>query len=136
MNIFIVDKDLHKSAELLCNQHLNKQILELCQILSTNGYGPYKPTHKNHPATIWAGNNLNFCFEYLTILANEWFSRTGKWHKSYIDTCNYEDTIPANHHDTGDAFPIRNDLDLINSKYVEWASRDKPMHPKFTRRVA
>lgn len=134
MNIFILDNDLERSAEMLSDQHLNKQILELAQVLSTVGYGPYKPTHKNHPATIWAAENLNFCFQYFSILAKEYYSRTGKWHKSYIDVCNYEDDIPAHYVDSSSKFPIRNDLELVKEKFREWLSRSKPFVPKWTNR--
>ena len=133
MNIFILNKDLKTSAELLCDQHLNKQVLELAQVLSTNGYGSYRPTHKNHPVTLWAGRNLRFCFKYLEVLAEEYTRRTGKVHKSYMDTIKYRNNIPPEYIDSNDTFPIRNDLDLILEKYKEWASRDKPIYPRYVR---
>lgn len=133
MNLFILSEDMYESAKLLCDQHLNKQILELAQMLSTSGYGPYKPTHKNHPASRWVQNNLCFSFEYLKVLADEWFDRTGNWHKSYVDTCNYEDHIPAGYKDTGEAFPIENGPELIQRKYAEWASRPRKIIPRFSK---
>jgi hypothetical protein len=132
MNIFILDSDINRSAQLLCDQHLIKQILELAQTLSVHGYGVYKPTHKNHPVTIWVGQNLRYCFKYLEALQQEYYKRTGKTHKSYIDTINYKDNIPNDYTDLSNLFPIKNDLELVKHKYIEWTSRPKPMIPRWT----
>ena len=70
MNIFATDID-HKIAALsLDNKRLVKMILESTQLLCTavNEYGgisPYRTTHKNHPASIWARRNIeNFTWLY------------------------------------------------------------------------
>lgn len=70
MNIFVLDPDPAIAASLHCDQHLSKMILESAQMLSTvasklldpptfasGNY--YKPTHVNHPCTLWAGESLN-----------------------------------------------------------------------------
>ncbi len=63
MNIFVLDKDIEKCAEFHCDLHVVKMILESAQMLCTvcheNGVpAPYKPTHRHHPCTIWAGESL------------------------------------------------------------------------------
>lgn len=85
MNIFVLDKDPVIAAQMHCNKHVVKMILETAQILSTAvWYGPfikdpgmekepyislmakfvrekepfiYKPTHRKHPCVLWAGDN-------------------------------------------------------------------------------
>ena len=58
MNIFYLDEDLRKCAELHCDKHVVKMILEYAQLLSSacrvSGLDVgYKLTHKNHPCAIW-----------------------------------------------------------------------------------
>jgi hypothetical protein len=92
LNIFITDIDPQKSASYLDTIRLNKQILELAQIISTvlikhNAKGDYlyKSTHENHPITKWAGENIEnllFCIKFLIECAKEFYKRRGKLHKS------------------------------------------------------
>lgn len=71
MNIFILDYDLRKNAEYHCDQHVNKMILEAAQIACTVAQTcgitnvPYKPTHANHPCTVWARKSVE---NYLYLL--------------------------------------------------------------------
>jgi len=82
MNIFILDKDPIISAQMQCDKHIVKMPLETAQMLCSvwHRYGsadrvPYKEAHKNHPCTLWAGNDahnydwlwqhgMELCFEY------------------------------------------------------------------------
>ena len=57
MNIFILDTNPETAAEMHCDKHVNKMILESAQMLSTVLDGPYKPTHKNHPCTLWVAES-------------------------------------------------------------------------------
>jgi len=62
MNIFYLDERPRVAAQYHCDKHVVKMILESAQILCTvaNRYGidtPYKPTHKNHPSVLWAGES-------------------------------------------------------------------------------
>lgn len=69
MNIFVTDRCPQKSAQDLDNKRVNKMILESVQMLSTalsfyeaplrylpvtQRGTPYRPTHKNHPCSVWA----------------------------------------------------------------------------------
>ena len=72
MNIFVVDKDPWVAAQMLCDRHVVKMILESAQMLSTvmhkNGDpGPIRPTHHNHPCTVWAGASFD---NYLWLCAH------------------------------------------------------------------
>lgn len=63
MNIFVLDSDVRKCARYHADRHVVKMILEstqmLCTVLHRHGVeAPYKPTHRNHPCTIWAGESL------------------------------------------------------------------------------
>lgn len=86
MNIFALDKDIVKCAQMHCNRHLIKQILEHNQLMSTahrmldgrmveakskTGRNVvrhvfddereerlYKLTHINHPSAVWARDNV------------------------------------------------------------------------------
>jgi Pyrimidine dimer DNA glycosylase len=66
MNIFALDPDPAIAASMHCDQHLHKMILESAQIVSTVLWdrvspmvrlGLYKPTHINHPCTLWAAKS-------------------------------------------------------------------------------
>ena len=82
MNIFILDEDPIISAQMQCDKHIVKMPLEtaqmLCSVWHRYGQGmnvPYKEAHKNHPCTLWAGDDarhydwlwqhgMELCFEY------------------------------------------------------------------------
>ena len=64
MNIFYLDEDPILAAQMHCDKHEVKMILESAQLLSTahrlldgnklaDERGLYKATHKNHPSSIW-----------------------------------------------------------------------------------
>jgi len=95
MNIFILDKDPVVSAQMQCDKHVQKMLLESAQMLSTahrvlDGtleYRPtkdgkrkikywrlsdnrestmYKATHPNHPCNIWTrATNNNYTWHYV-----------------------------------------------------------------------
>lgn len=88
MNIFILDEDPQLAAKYHCDRHLSKMILESAQMLSTVLSGPYKPTHKNHPCTLWVAEsqaNAEWLMTLAWHLNNEWRSRYGhnRNHKSW-----------------------------------------------------
>lgn len=73
------------------DKHCVKMILEYAQILSTvharyNSHNDsmYKPTHKNHPSTLWAGDSkahYQWLYDLLVELCKEYTHRYGKVHK-------------------------------------------------------
>ena len=63
MNIFILDESPIISAQMQCDKHIVKMPLETAQMLCSvwHRYGqadrvPYKEAHRNHPCTLWAGD--------------------------------------------------------------------------------
>ena len=93
MNIFAVDRCPRKSAEMMLDKHIVKMPLETAQILSTvhDRYDTwvepmYKPTHKHHPSTLWAGDdvkNYMWLFDHFVALNDEYQYRYGKTHLSF-----------------------------------------------------
>ena len=100
MNLFFLNYNVKSIASDHCNKHCIKMILELTQMLYTAWwfgrdhlpmpimescpYDPYRPTHKNHPVSIWVRASkihyewtLNIAFA----LCDEYYSRYGKIHK-------------------------------------------------------
>ena len=94
MNIFVLDNDPYVAAQMMCDKHVVKMILEGCQMLSTvhsldvvqdNKPKLYKPCFHNHPCTIWARaskSNYYWLANHTYELTNEYTSRYGKVHKS------------------------------------------------------
>lgn len=54
MNIFALHQDPQIAAQMHCDKHVVKMILESAHMLSTICGEGYKPTHQNHPCTKWA----------------------------------------------------------------------------------
>lgn len=103
MNIFFLHMDPNTCAQMHCDKHVIKMILETCQMLCSVWhiidnehiiYTPeYKLAHKNHPCSVWAResqkNYLWLC-ELGLELCKEYTYRYGKIHKSqeYIEDLN------------------------------------------------
>ena len=95
MNIFYVDKDPKVCAEMHCDKHVVKMIVEYAQLLSTahrvldgDDANPnlYKIAHKNHPSTIWTRSSkqhYKWLFRLFRKLNIEYGIRYGKVHKSW-----------------------------------------------------
>ena len=95
MNIFIYDKDIKKNAQYHPDKHVVKMQLELAQMLSTvyseltGEYNNlYKPTHSNHPCTLWVKEsyaNFKYAIDLFYALHDEWNYRYqhNKIHKSF-----------------------------------------------------
>lgn len=98
MNIFVLDYDPKRCAELHCDKHVVKMISEYCQLIFTTLHVHYKdvdfdimkPTHTNHPCRKWLDNsytNYKWLTKLLDNLHDEWKLRydhpESKVHKSY-----------------------------------------------------
>lgn len=130
MNLFVLSLDADENAEMHCDQHVVKMILEGAQLLSTavvvhqalcenvgrsltrdeikrihmywdsmDALKPYKPTHVNHPLTIWtrtSKKNFMFVKSYVHALHNEYQRRYAKMHKSAMvaDSLEPPSTMP------------------------------------------
>ena len=93
MNIFFLSADPEEAAQMSCDRHSIKMILESAQMLSTvlrqHGYDGetyiYGMTHVKHPSTIWAGKtlaNFEWLLSHSLALCREYTHRYGKFHKS------------------------------------------------------
>ena len=97
MNIFILDTNPDTAAQMLCDKHVVKMILESAQMLCTvaheNGFdAPYRKTHPQHPCTLWTGQskaNWDWLMRHALAMCAEYTRRYGKIHKSrsVIDWC-------------------------------------------------
>lgn len=91
MNIFVLDTNPRLAAQMQCDKHVVKMVLESAQILSTvmqEKYPSdvwYRSTHKNHPCVKWASgsySNFMWLLAHGWGLADEYAHRYGKKHKS------------------------------------------------------
>lgn len=88
MNVFILDRNMEKSAQMLDDSHLRSQINEACQILMAN-YNKYehpeaKIGHVSHPVTkYYYRNGFELC-SYLFHLLCEYRWRFRKEHQNWF----------------------------------------------------
>jgi len=89
MNVFYLDNDPVKAAELHYNKHVVKMVLEAAQLLCTahhilgDGNVPYKKTHMNHPSAVWTRSSIDnymWVYNYMLALGNEYTRRYGRTH--------------------------------------------------------
>ena len=94
MNIFYLDRDPVVAAQMMCDKHVVKMILESAQMLSTahrvidgdyraDRGGFYKMAHKNHPSTKWvraSKKNYEWLWLHFDALLKEYTHRYGKHH--------------------------------------------------------
>lgn len=114
MNIFYLDSDPKLAAQMLCDKHVVKMTLETAQLLctahhvlgapgsalepfSSNPLVPYRPTHKNHPQSVWVRSsvgNYQWLGQYFHEIAIEYTHRYKKQHLAYIRCKHLADTPP------------------------------------------
>ena len=94
MNIFYLDRDPTVAAQMMCDKHVVKMILESAQMLSTahrvldgdtyaDLVGMYKMAHRNHPSSMWvrsSDKNYRWLYAHMTALMSEYTYRYGKHH--------------------------------------------------------
>lgn len=98
MNIFVLSEDPTEAAQMACDKHVIKMILESMQLLVTalrmhgipesriplnNAGMPYKSTHHNHPCNKWvrtSRSNFLWLLEHMSALCKEYTLRYGKAH--------------------------------------------------------
>lgn len=102
MNIFILSKNPVKAAQMQCDRHTIKMILESCQLLC-NAFPqesvPYKRTHYNHPCAVWvreSRENYLWLLRHALALCQEYSMRYSKRHKtqSVLENLPYPDHLP------------------------------------------
>lgn len=151
MNIFASHHCPIQSAHNLPNVLLNKMVVESCQILSTVHHTldgiqvGYKPTHSQHPSTVWTRStsaNYQWLYAHFKALCEEYTFRTGKIHKS-SELLNVLGKLPTNikkaelepfamampdpHKRLGIFDQTVAYRSYLKEKYAEWACREKPI---------
>ena len=152
MNIFVLNQDPIKAADMQHNKHVVKMVLEstqmLCGAFDIESNPPYKRTHYNHPCSIWARTskeNYEWLLIHALALANEYTRRYNRIHASekVIDWCwnNYEELIDfpkvgLTRHALAmpDEYKTTNTVDSYIKYYIseklknaKWTNRNKPM---------
>jgi len=103
MNIFYLDESPVLAAQMQCNSHVVKMILESAQMLSTAHQmtslkeGFYRPTHINHPSNIWVRSSLShyvWLYNHFIALSDEYTHRYGKVHKTFDKLANVLNVHP------------------------------------------
>lgn len=93
MNIFVLSEDPVEAAQMQCNKHVCKLILESAQLLCTaltlkgisSTHLAYRPTHVHHPCTRWlleSDANIAWLFKHAIGLCQEYTRRYGRKHKT------------------------------------------------------
>lgn len=94
MNIFYLSNSAHRCAEMHCDKHVLKMIIEYAQLLSTAHHvldgenaiqGIYKKTHTNHPCAKWvreASGNYHWLYLLFENVCDEYTFRYSKIHKT------------------------------------------------------
>ena len=96
MNIFYLHPDPLTTAEMHCDKHCVKMILETAQMLCTahrvldgderaDKLGMYKTAHLNHPSTKWVRGSLlqyEWTYHLFKFLCDEYTRRYDKVHKT------------------------------------------------------
>ena len=130
MNIFRLDDDPVKAAQLQCDKHVVKMIVESAQMLSTahrvldgkkikrlspkgmrlsywlHEYDDvlYKAVHVNHPSTVWtreSKDNYLWHYKHFIALCDEYTYRYDKVHKTYEKLFKILGIVPHNIPDIG-----------------------------------
>ena len=149
MNIFILDTDVKKCAIYHNDKHVVKMILETAQLLcgvhhmtKNNPQDiPYKLSHKNHPCSIWARQNLSNYFWLCELgleLCNEYTFRYGKRHKSQdvIEWCitNHPSIPDGNFTDPPKAMPDQYKNGTVVESYRQYYIGEKKGFSKWKNR--
>lgn len=158
MNIFVTEKCPIKSAQDHCNRHNVKMVLELAQMLSTAHFEldgtsvGYKPTHRNHPCSIWvreSSANYRWAFDHFKALCDEYNFRTGKIHKTSElitqlfsapknikcgDITPFAMAMPDQYKKLGIFDQTKAYQAYLRDKFAEWGCREKPLVVEWTKR--
>ncbi len=151
MNLFATSQCPVQSAKDHCNVHCVKLIVEVCQMLSTAHFVldgvqvGYKPTHQNHPCSIFVrstSENYKWTYEHLKALLAEYTFRTGKVHKSselvkvlaklpakieIAERTSFAMAMPDEHKKLGIFDQTKAYQSYLRAKFTEWQQREKPI---------
>lgn len=136
MNIFFLDLDPEKCAQMHVDKHVVKMILEHFQMLCTTHHivgsknkdfkPPYKLTHPKHPCNLWLQKSLSnylFLIKLTEELLKEYTYRYGKIHKCQMYLQLMKDNLP-NIEDIGFTSPAQAMPDEYKEKDSIYAYRN------------
>ena len=109
MNVFYLSSLPRECAEMHCDKHVCKMMIEYAQMLSTThrildgdeviSESLYKVAHKNHPCTIWTRTNRSnylWLFRLWKNLSMEYTLRYDRLHLSWTKLNKYLSFTPKN----------------------------------------
>lgn len=147
MNIFFLSWNFDQCAKWHGDKHVGKMALEgtqlLCNAISSTGKpAPYKPTHMNHPCSVWvkeSRENWVYLRQLVRSLGSEFEHRFGKRHKSaeLAKTLIIPDlpsngitrpplVMPESYHSGSVIGSYRKFYISEKSHLHQWTNRDKP----------
>ena len=155
MNIFYLDRNPKIAAQMHCDKHVVKMILESAQMLCTahrvlggeryaDETGLYKNAHKNHPSTIWtrsSDKNYMWLYQLMVHLMEEYTYRYGKHHATerlieplrvlphLIEKTNFNDPpqcMPAYCKGSDTVSAYQTYYILEKSRFAKWTKRPTP----------
>lgn len=112
MNIFVLSENPIEAAQMLCNKHVPKMILESAQMLCSalvhhkkvpQSNVPYKSTHYNHPCTKWVAQstaNSSWLMHHALQMCTEFELRYNKIHKTQSVFIELYDKFPNEYNDS------------------------------------
>ena len=107
MNIFVLDRTPWKAAQMMCDKHIPKMIVESAQMMAsalirhgatpdmmptTKSGTPYKGGYHHHPCTVWAGetrNNFLWLACHAEQLLSEYLYRFNRYKKHACEDAIY-----------------------------------------------
>lgn len=151
MNIFYLDSDPKKSAEMHNDRHVVKMILESAQLLSTahrvidnieDDSTLYKKTHTNHPSAKWvreSSQHYDWLYNLFVELCKEYKYRYNKTHLTERKLKDVLSKKPKNLTDKGFRQPPQAMPDYLRSSdsisaYRNYYQREKSHLAKWTKR--
>jgi len=145
MNIFFLDKHPVIAAQMQCNKHVVKMVLETAQMLSTaaraKGHDAgYKSAYPKHPMTLWVSQSTdNFRWAWLhgMSLAKEYTNRYDKIHKSQAileQLENYATGDESHITEPPQCMPDQYKTDDYVTAYRDYYVGDKKRFAKYTNR--
>lgn len=149
MNVFVLDKDMEKSAQMLDDAHLKAQINEGCMVLMANYNHKIHPSakigHVNHPVTKFYADEKATAelFVYLAKLCHEYYIRFKKEHQNLFWIAGFKWLIIGNQSSCDGYFMysktyvngvMTDDIEVIRhyistkpqQKKPVWTGREKP----------
>jgi len=136
MNLFRLHNDPRLAAQMHCDKHVVKMILETAQMLSTawritesdseyaDEHGMYKLAHKNHPSTVWVRHTVSNYYWTINLFENlcqEYTHRYKKKHASERLLDAFKETSPT------ESWIIKDSMDFPQCMPDEYKVEDDPV---------